>query len=97
MRSIKYPYVVVLKPAAGWQFNVFGFILNLVSCIFFTREFVFGNVKNIFLIGGVLLVLGLLAYNVVRMRNGHKVFFNRAYLIAALLLSLIHISEPTRH
>src|SRR5437764_15106974 len=85
MRSIKYPYVVVLKSSGGWQFNAFGFMLNLVSCIFFTREFVFGEVKNIFLIGGILLVLALLAFNMIRLRHGHKVFFNRAYLIAALL------------
>jgi len=85
MRSFKYPYVVVLKNAAGWQFNAFGFLLNLVSCVFFTREFVFTDEKNIFLIAGIFLVIGLLLYNVGRMRNGHKVFFNRAYLISALL------------
>ena len=85
MRSIKYTYVVVLKSAAGWQFNAFGFMLNLASCIFFTREFVFTEEKNIFLIAGIFLVIGLLLYNVGRLRNGHKIFFNRAYLVSALM------------
>ena len=85
LSTIKYPYVVVLKSGPAWQFNAFGFLLNLGSCIFFTREFLFTDAKNIFLIAGILLVLGLLMYNIVRFRNGHKIFFNRAYLISALL------------
>jgi len=85
LSNIKYPYIVVLKSSTGWQFNTFGFLLNLVSCIFFTREFVFTQEKNIFLIAGILLVIGLLFYNVARLRSGHKIFFNRPYLISALL------------
>ena len=85
LSSIKYPYIVVLKSGSTWQFNAFGFLLNLVSCIFFTREFVFTPQKNIFLIAGILLIIGLLVYNIIRMRNGHKIFFNRPYLVAALL------------
>src|SRR6476620_4757723 len=86
LSSIKYPYIVVLKNPVTWQFNAFGFLLNLGSCIFFTKEFVLGENKNIFLIAGIVLVLGLLVYNINRIFKGHKVFFNRAYLISALLL-----------
>ena len=85
LSSIKYPYIVVLKNPASWQFNAFGLLLNLVSCIFFSREFIFVENKNFFLVAGVLLVVGLLSWNVYRMRNGHRVFFNRAYLVSALL------------
>ncbi len=81
----KYPYIVTLKNPASWQYNAFGFLLNLVSCVFFTREFVFVESKNIFLIAGILLVIGFLIWNIIRMRQGHHVFFNRAYLISALL------------
>ena len=81
----KYPYIVVLKNPVSWQYNAFGFLLNLTSSIFFTREFAFSENKNFFLIAGILLVLGFLVWNIVRMRKGHKVFFNRAYLISALL------------
>ena len=81
----KYPYIVVLKNPASWQYNAFGFLLNIVSCIFFFKEFVFSESKNIFLISGVFLVLGFLVWNLHRIRKGHKVFFNRAYLISALL------------
>jgi len=85
LSSIKYPYIVVLKNPVTWQFNAFGFLLNLVSCIFFIKEFIFSNNRNIFLISGILLVVGFLTWNVTRMLKGHKVFFNRAYLISALL------------
>jgi len=83
--SRKYPYIVVLKSNGTWQFNAFGLLLNLVSCVFFTREFVFTSDKNIFLIAGIVLVLGLLVWNIMRMSKNHKAFFNRAYLISALL------------
>ncbi len=85
LSSIKYPYIVVLRTPATWQFNVFGSMLNLVSLIFFCKEFAFTSEKNLFLIAGILLVLGFLVWNIIRMREGHKVFFNRAYLISALL------------
>jgi hypothetical protein len=83
--SVKYPYIVVLKSPSTWQFNAFGFLLNVVSCIFFIKEFVFTEDRNIFLIGGIALVIGLVTYNIIRMRNGHRIFFNRPYLISALL------------
>jgi hypothetical protein len=85
LSTIKYPYIVVLKNPVTWQFNAFGLLLNLVSCIFFCREFFFSTNRNIFLIAGTLLVIGFLAWNVFRMRKGYRVFFNRAYLISALL------------
>ena len=85
LSSIKYPYIVVLKNPVSWQYNAFGFLLNLVSCVFFCREFVFSDNKNLFLIAGILLVIGFLVWNIIRMRKGHKVFFNRAFLISALL------------
>ena len=85
LSSLKYPYVVVLKTQGTGQFNAFGLLLNLVSCVFFAREFVFTDNKNIFLIAGIFLVLGLVGWNIHHMLKGNKVFFNRAYLISALL------------
>jgi len=85
LSSTKYPYVVILKNQGTGQFNVFGLVLNLISCIFFAREFVFTQNKNIFLIAGIFLVIGLLGWNIHHMLKGKKVFFNRAYLISALL------------
>jgi len=85
LSSTKYPYVVILKNHGTGQFNVFGLVLNLISCIFFAREFVFTQNKNIFLIAGIFLVIGLLGWNIHHMFKGNKVFFNRAYLISALL------------
>jgi hypothetical protein len=85
LSEIKYPYVVVLKSPVSGQLNAFGLLLNLVSCIFFCREFVFTEDKNVFLIAGILLVIGLVTWNVRRMMKGEKVFFNRAFLISALL------------
>src|SRR5262245_55216746 len=85
LSSIKYPFIVVFKNPASWQFNAFGLLLNLVSCAFFLKEFVFVENKNIFLVAGVALVIGLLSWNIYGMWKGQKVFFNRAYLISALL------------
>ena len=74
LSSVKFPYIVVLRNPSVYQFNAFGLLLNLVSLIFFIREFAFAENKNLFLLAGILLVIGLIAWNLVRGRKGHKIF-----------------------
>ncbi len=85
LSSIKFPYIVILKNPSERQFNAFGLLLNLISVIFFIREFALGENKNVFLLAGILLVIGLIGWNIIRARKGYKIYYNRAYLISALL------------
>lgn len=81
----KFPYVVVLKNTVTRQVNVLGYLLNLASCIFFIKEFLFVLGMHYLLAAAILIVLGMLLRNALRQRNGKKIFFDRAYLIVALL------------
>ena len=81
----KYPYVVILKNKVSKPVNITGFLLNAVSCIFFLEEYVFIPTPSYLLLVAILIIIGLLIRNVIRLKEGHKIFFDRIYLITALL------------
>ena len=85
LSSVRFPYIVVLKNQSVKLFNYFGLLLNLASCIFFTKEFAFADEKNFFLLAGITLVIGIIIWNVVRAKKGKRVFYDRAFLVSALL------------
>ncbi len=85
LSSFKFPYVVVLKNQSTKTFNYFGLLLNLASCVLFTKEFAFADEKNFFVLAGLTLVVGIIIYNVVRAKQGKRVYYDRAYLVSALL------------
>lgn len=82
----KFPYVVVLKNTSSRAFNVLAILLNLASCVFFVREFIIndGDIE-FFLLMGVLVVLFILAWNQYHLPRRRKVYYDRAYLVTALL------------
>ena len=81
----KFPYVVVLKNTVTSEVNLLGYILNAASCAFFVKEFVFVTGLHYLLAAAIAIILGMLIRDYTRMRNGRKIFFDRAYLITALL------------
>ena len=85
----KYPYVVILKNKVSTPVNVLGFLLNIGACSFFIKEyvgpFVGSNEVNLLLIFAILIIIILLVRNFIRYRNGHKIYFDRIYLITGLL------------
>ncbi len=85
LSNFKFPFVVVLKNRSTRQFNAFGILLNLISSVFFISEFLVADQLNFFLLAGILLVIGLVIWNIYRSFKGRKVFYDRAYLITALL------------
>lgn len=85
LSSVRFPYIVVLKNQSVKLFNYFGLMLNLASCIFFIKEFAFVDEKNFFLLAGIALVIGIIIWNVVRAGKGKRVFYDRAFLVSALL------------
>ena len=85
LSSVRFPYIVVLKNQSVKLFNYFGLLLNLTSCIFFIKEFAFAENKNFFLLAGIALVLGVIIWNLIRAKKGKRVYYDRAFLISALL------------
>lgn len=85
----KYPYVVVLKNKVSTAVNLFGYLFNVAAVALFLKEFV-GSVVgvkdvNVLLVLAILIIVGLLLRNLLRARKGHKIYFDRIYLITALL------------
>ena len=81
----KFPYVIILKNPSGRTFSVLGILLNVGSLIFFAREYLFTPHLNFFLLAGMLVVVGILIYNIIAEKKGKKAYYNRAYLVTALL------------
>ena len=80
-----YKYVVVLKNQHSRYMNAVGFLLGLMSMIFFLRELVVSrSMAFVYLIGAVF-VGSVLVYNAIKSSRGHKVYYSRALLIAALV------------
>lgn len=77
--------MVVLKNTVTSGMNVMGYVLNIVSVIFLAKEFLSGTEINVLLLAAVVVLAGVLAWNYFRSRKGKRIFFDRAYLIAALL------------
>jgi hypothetical protein len=81
-----YQYVVVLKNQHSKYINILGFLLGILSIIFFVKElFEPGQTGFVYLIG-VIFIAGVLAWNVYHsVYKGKKVYYSRALLIAALV------------
>lgn len=81
-----YQYVVVLKNQHTRYINILGFLLGLLSIVFFVKELLEpGQTGFVYLIG-VLFIAGVLAWNVYHsVHKGEKVYYSRALLIAALV------------
>jgi hypothetical protein len=84
--AIIYQYVVVLKNQHTRYINILGFLLGVLSIIFFSRELLEpGQTGFVYLIG-VLFIAGVLTWNAYRsVYKGKKVYYSRALLIAALV------------
>lgn len=81
-----YPYVVTLKNQQTKYLDVLGFLLSVISVMFFVRASMNGDaVKGGYVLGS-LFIAGVLIYNIYQSRvRGKKVYYNRALLIAALV------------
>ena len=81
-----YQYVVVLKNQHSKYINILGFLLGLLSIVFFVKElFEPGQTGFVYLVG-VVFIAGVLAWNVFQsVYKGKKVYYSRALLIAALV------------
>lgn len=81
-----YPYVVTLKNQQTRAIDLFGFILSFVSVIFFVQEMIKSNQVGLAYAIGSIAILIVLGYNIYQSRkNGQKVYYSRALLIAALV------------
>lgn len=81
-----YPYVVVLKNRKTRYLDLLGFLLALISVLFFIRELMQpGAPRFIYLLGSIF-IIAVLAWNVYQSLYRHKkVYYSRALLIAALV------------
>jgi hypothetical protein len=81
-----YQYVVVLKNQHSKYINILGFLLGILSIVFFVKElFQPGQTGFVYLIG-VIFIAAVLAWNVYHsVYKGKKVYYSRALLIAALV------------
>lgn len=81
-----YQYVVVLKNQHTRFINILGFLLGMLSIVFFVKELLEpGKIGFVYLIG-VLFIAGVLTWNVFHsVYKGKKVYYSRALLIAALV------------
>lgn len=81
----KFPYVVVLKNATDRAFILLAVLLNFCSAVFFFKEFVLAGPESVIRILGLIVLAGILIWNVVEARTGKKPKYSRAYVISALL------------
>jgi hypothetical protein len=81
-----YQYVVVLKNQHSRYINVVGFLLGLLSIVFFIKELSERRQTSFVYLIGVVFVAGVLIWNVYHSVYKHrKVYYSRALLIAALV------------
>ena len=81
-----YQYVVVLKNQHTRYINILGFLLGLLSIVFFVKELLEPNQTGFVYLIGVIFIAGVLAWNVYHsVYRGEKVYYSRALLIAALV------------
>ena len=81
-----YQYVVVLKNQHTRYINILGFLLGVLSIVFFIKELIdTGQAGFVYLIG-VIFIAGVLSWNVYYSAvKRRKVYYSRALLIAALV------------
>lgn len=86
MDGKKFPYVVILRNTTDKPFTILAILLNTASLVFFVRE-LFAADAGISLMRavGIIVQAGLLVYNLVKLKKGLKTYFDRTYLVTALL------------
>ena len=81
-----YQYVFVLKNQNTKYINILGFLLALLSTVFFVKELLQPGQTGFVYLVGVLFIIGVLIWNVYHsVYKGKKVYYSRALLIAALV------------
>ena len=81
-----YQYVVVLKNQHTRYINILGFLLGLLSIVFFVNEIIDTRETAFVYLIGVIFIAGVLAWNVYHsVYKKQKVYYSRALLIAALV------------
>ena len=81
-----YQYVVVLKNQNTRYINILGFLLGLVSIIFFVKEIFDSRQTALVYLIGVIFIAAVLTWNVFHsIYRRKKVYYSRALLIAALV------------
>ena len=81
-----YQYVVVLKNQNTKYINILGFLLALLSTVFFVKELLQPGQTGFVYLVGVLFIICVLIWNVYHsVYKGKKVYYSRALLIAALV------------
>ncbi len=81
----KFPYVVILKNPNRKYFNYLGLLLSIASVILFLREIFDTERIHLIFILGVIFILGIIVYNLQGSKNGKKIYYSKALLIAALI------------
>lgn len=81
-----YQYVVVLKNEHSKVINILGFLLGLLSIVFFGKELFEPRQTGFVYLIGIAFIAGVLIWNVYHSVYKHrKVYYSRALLIAALV------------
>lgn len=81
-----YNYVVTLKNQQNRYIDVLGFLLSLLSILFFVREMLAETTVGLAYLLGSVFIAAMLAWNIYQsVRNRRKVYYSRALLIAALV------------
>ena len=81
-----YQYVVVLKNQHSRYINILGFLLGLLSIVFFVKELLEPRQTGFVYLIGVIFIAAVLAWNFYQsVYRNKKVYYSRALLIAALV------------
>ena len=81
-----YQYVVVLKNQHTRYINILGFLLGLLSIVFFAKEILDSQDTAFVYLIGIIFIAGILTWNVHHsIYRKQKVYYSRALLIAALV------------
>jgi hypothetical protein len=80
-----YKYVVVLKNLQYRYIDLLGLLLSILSAVAFARELTLSSKVGVAYLVGLVVVVGLVIYNLVQSRRKRKVYYSRALLIAALV------------
>ena len=81
-----YQYVVTLKNKQTRYLDIIGFLLSVISVLFFITEMIqSGEIGFAYLLGSVF-IIGVLCWNIYQSRvKNKKVYYSRSLLIAALV------------
>jgi hypothetical protein len=81
-----YQYVVTLKNLQTRYLDILGFLLSVVSVLFFVQEMIRASSVGLAYLLGSVFIVGVLIWNLYQSIKKHKkVYYSRALLIAALV------------